>query len=159
MAFFDLVVRQQKSPTDAKAILDALHGLAKRLKKGAHYETAGNRVRNINLTKGLIQGYFAARVPPAFGHGPSLVLDFENAVRRSRIESPRYEFKQGVLRLEAERKLDTGVLERLVQTACSIANVGPDSDGNLFMALRRNLTGSQPDGLSACGVFRLHSAV
>jgi hypothetical protein len=29
----------------------------------------------------------------------------------------------------------------------------------IFLALRRNLTGFQPDGLSARSVFRLHSAV
>ncbi len=135
MAFFDLVVREQKSPIDPHGIIGALRGLAARLQKGAHYETSENRLHNINLTKGLIREHFAARVPPAFGHGPALVLDLENAIRRSKIESSRYEFKQGILRLDQSRQLDIDLLERLVETTCGIANIGPDSDGNLFIGI------------------------
>jgi hypothetical protein len=75
MAFFDFVVTQEKSPISEKDIINVLRGLANRLVTGTHYETTANRVSNINVTKGLIEKYFAHRVPPAFGHGPSLLLD------------------------------------------------------------------------------------
>jgi len=135
MAFFDLLVKEQKSPVDNKEIINSLRGLANRLQTGTHYETTENRVHNINLTKGLIQQHFASRVPPAFGHGPSLLLDFENALRRSRIESSRYEFKQGILRLDHARQVDPSIFQCLVETSCGIANVGPDADGNLFIGV------------------------
>ena len=96
---------------------------------------ADNRKANIAVTKGLVQQHFVTKVPPAFGHGPSLVLDFENALRRSRIESSRYEFKQGLLRLDNTRIRDEDLLLRLVDTACGIANIGPDMDGNLFIGV------------------------
>lgn len=135
MAFHDLVVKEQKTPADYTQIMAALRGLSARLQTGAHYETTENRKANITVTKGLVQQHFVTKVPPAFGHGPSLVLDFENALRRSRIESSRYEFKQGLLRLDATRKQDTDLLPRLVETACGIANLGPDMDGNLFIGV------------------------
>lgn len=135
MAFFDLIVKQEKSPDQPKRIMAALDGLDDKLSKGGHYETTGNRLKNISLTKGLIQDFFVNKVPPVLGHGPSLVIDFENALRRSRIETPRYEFKQGVLRLDESRKIDTELLERIVETACGIANLGPDSDGYIFFGV------------------------
>lgn len=135
MAFHDLLVRESKSPSDPAQIMASLRGLAARLQTGTHYETTENRQANIAVTKGLVQLFFVSRVPPAFGHGPSLVLDFENAVRRSRIESPRYEFKQGLLRLDATRQRDPAVLPNLIETACGIANVGPEADGNIFVGV------------------------
>ena len=135
MAFFDLIVRQEKSPDQPRRIMAALEGLDSKLTKGAHYETTENRRSNIGLTKGLIQDYFVDKVPPVLGHGPSLVIDFENALRRSRIETARYEFKQGVLRLDESRSLDSDLLARLPQTACGIANLGPDSEGFLFIGV------------------------
>jgi len=143
MAFFHLVVTRQRTPVDSEAIMGALRGLADRLQTGAHYETTQNRVHNINLTKGLIREHFAERVPPAFGHGPALVLDLENAIRRSRIESSRYEFKQGILRLDATRQIDVTLLDRLAETTCGIANLGPDSDGNLFIGIADSNVDSQ----------------
>jgi len=135
MAFFDLIVTEQKTPVDATAIMKALRGLAPKLQTGGHYERTENRVQNVNTVKGLVQRHFVARVPPAFGHGPTLLLDFENAVRRSRIESSRYEFKQGLLRLDDSRDLDPDILPRLVETVCGIANVGPESDGHIFIGV------------------------
>ena len=76
-----------------------------------------------------------ARVPPAFGHGASLLLDFENAFRRSGVESARYEFKQGILRLDDQRQIDNSIFSSLIETSCGIANVGADADGNIFLGV------------------------
>ena len=135
MAFFDLIVIKRKSPEQPENILKVLESLDNKLTKGTHYETTENRKTNINLTKGLIQDYFVDKVPPVLGHGPSLTIDFENALRRSKIETPRYEFKQGILRLDNNRSEDVDILIRIVETACGIANLGPDSDGYIFFGV------------------------
>ena len=135
MAFFDLIVSKRKSPDQPEQILRALERLDSILTKGTHYETTENRKTNIKLTKGLIQDYFVDKVPPVLGHGPSLTIDFENALRRSKIETPRYEFKQGILRLDRNRSEDPHLLIRIVETACGIANLGPDSDGYIFFGV------------------------
>jgi len=152
MAFFELIVKEQKSPAASAEIMRALHDLDQRMIKGTHYETTENRVKNISVVKGLIQSYFTEEVTPAFGHGPTLLLDFENAIRRSRIETPRYEFKQGILRLDESRTRDPDILSRLVETACGIANIGPDSDGNIFLGIADKKTDAERiaslDGIS-----------
>src|SRR3990172_1499852 len=110
MAFFHLLVDKKKSPDQPQKIMGALADLDDKLEKGTHYETTENRQKNINLTTGLIQNFFVDKVPPALGHGPSLVIDFENALRRSRIETPRYEFKQGILQLDSKRAIEKALL-------------------------------------------------
>jgi hypothetical protein len=126
---------RKKTPVNSKAIMEALADLSSKLSVSSHYTTTEDRKKNINLTIGLIQDYFVDKVPPAFGHGPSLVMDFENALRRSRIETPRYEFKQGILRLYNTREIDLSLLERLVETTCGISNLGPDIGGNIFIGV------------------------
>ncbi|NMO37894.1 DUF262 domain-containing protein [Streptomyces sp. GMY01] len=135
MAFFDLIIRQQKSPADNAAIVAALKNVGPRLKSARHYTSAEERTSNIDTITGLIQRYFVEQVPPVFGHGPGLALDFENSLRRSRIETSRYEFKQGVLRLDTRRKWDDGLFERLAETICGIANVQRGHEGYLFIGV------------------------
>ena len=135
MALFELVVKRKKSPIDSESIINALTDLSSKLSSSAHYATIEDRKKNISLTIGLIQDYFIDKVPPVFGHGPSLVMDFENALRRSRIETPHYEFKQGILRLDTKREIDTNLLNRIVETVCGISNLGPNLEGNLFIGV------------------------
>jgi hypothetical protein len=135
MAMFELVVREQKSPGSPSSVLGALRGVASKLTVGRHYATEDERRRNIDLTKGLIQSHFVAKEPPDLGHGPGLALDFANSLRRSRIESSRYEMKQGVLRLDDQRTRDEAVIERLAETICGIANLGSTSRGYVYVGV------------------------
>ncbi len=135
MAFFQLVVQEQKTPADKNEIMKSLHNLNIRITVSAHYATTEDRIKNINITHGLISKYFVHREPPSLGHGPGLIIDFENSIRRSKIESSKYEFKQGILRLSDDRLLDTDLLDRIVETICGIANVDPTSDGFIYFGV------------------------
>ncbi|OWY65192.1 hypothetical protein B7486_43330 [cyanobacterium TDX16] len=135
MAFFDLIVRQNLSPADPTGIMNALRGLQQKLDLSRHYTTTEDRERNINQTKGLIQNCFAKREPSVLGHGVELTLDFENSLRRSRIETTRYECKQGLLDLSANRSLNSDLLVRIVETICGIANLGSDMDGYIHIGV------------------------
>ena len=89
MAFYDLLVKQNKSPIEFREIIKSLRELQQRLTTDSHYVKPENRKNNINTTIGLIQEHFVYEEPPILGHGPSLTIDFENSIRRSRIETPR----------------------------------------------------------------------
>jgi hypothetical protein len=143
MSFFYLLVKQHRSPTDPKAIISALKNLHDDMIETAHYGKAEDRVKNIDKTTGLIQKYFVHKEPPALQHGPGLALDFENSLRRSSIETSRYEFNQGILRLSPERALDVDLFPRLVQTICAIANVGPDAPGFIYVGVADKETDGQ----------------
>lgn len=135
MSFFELVVRRQYSPGDPTAIMGALNKLHADMITTAHYTKTADRIKNIDKTTGLIQRHFVHREPPALTHGPGLALDFENSLRRSSIETARYEFKQGFLRLADGRNYEADLLNRLQETICAIANVGPESAGYIYIGV------------------------
>lgn len=135
MAFFDLCVRRQRSPSNNQKIMTALEGLQARLEVAAGQIRSEPRQQNINTTKGLIQDFFEDREPPALNHGAGTSIHFENALRRSRIETAAFECKQGLLRLDDKRARETGLLDRIVETIAAIANIGPSSTGAVFIGV------------------------
>jgi hypothetical protein len=135
MAFFDLCVKEGKSPFDSKAIMDGLANLQTRLSVAAGQIRSGPRAQNVAVTKGLIQRFFVEKEPPVTQMGAGLAIRFENALRRSKIETSAYECKQGLVGLDAGRTVDGHVLDRLVETVCGIANVGPDTSGAVFIGV------------------------
>lgn len=133
MAMFDLVVRQEKSPDRAAELFTALNGSGEVLTSPSHYATTEDRRRNINTIKGLIQDYFVDRQPSAFTSGAGLALQIENALRRSQIETARHEVKQGLVSLDESRMWNPQLTQRLVETACGIANSG--MSGDIFLGV------------------------
>ena len=83
------------------------------------------RRANINSIKGSIQDAFAEDDVRDIPLGKPLVFTFENSLRRSRIELPHYEFKQGLLSLDASRGFSAATLDDIVQAICRMANIEP----------------------------------
>lgn len=135
MAFFRLVVQEEKTPENFQGIMGALTGLQAKMTVSAKYSKVEDRVSNIDMTTGLIQKFFVKKDPPMLRHGAGLAIDLENSLRRSRIETARYECKQGLLTLANPRTEDSDLPEKLIQTISAIANVGPDEDGFLFIGV------------------------
>ena len=135
MSFFYLIVNEEKSPAENDKIVEALKGLQKQMISTANYSVTADREKNINKTIGLIQKYFVKKDPPVLRHGSGLALDFENSIRRSKIESNRYECKQGFFDLSDKRLLNKNLYSEIIETICGIANIGPDADGFLFVGV------------------------
>ncbi|MEO4047407.1 DUF262 domain-containing protein [Pseudomonas sp. CAU 1711] len=135
MAFYELCFKEGKSPFDSAGIMAALQNLQGRLHVAAGQIRSIPRTQNIAVTKGLIQRYFEEQRPGIAQQGAGLAIRFENALRRSKIETATYECKQGLVSLDANRTLNEGLLDRLVETACGIANAGPDSSGAIFIGV------------------------
>lgn len=135
MAIHNLVIVEEKTPANYEEIFKSISGLQKSMITTAKYSTTSDRLKNINMTKGLIQNNFVKKDPPLLRHGAGLALDFENSLRRSKIETSRYECKQGIVDLSHKRLFDKQLLPRIIQTLCGIANVGPDADGFLFLGV------------------------
>ncbi len=135
MALFDLIVRKGKTPDNNQStqIFNAITGIGRSLNTASHYATTEDRKRNINTIKGLIQDFFIDRTPPVFNSGPGLALQIENCLRRSQIEAPRYETKQGLLNLDANRMWNYELQQRIINTACGISNLG--FDGDIFVGV------------------------
>ncbi len=135
MAFFELMHGESMVPAEGVDVMASLENLTDRIEIGQKHIKGEDRKNNIRVTKGLLRDHFVKVDVAALTHGPSLLFDFENSIRRSRTETSRYEFKQGFVRLDNERTDDPDILRVIVETACAIANVGPDADGFIYIGI------------------------
>ena len=152
MALHHLVIVEEKTPDSYQDIMGALGGLHKKMISSAKFSTTRDRIKNRDTTIGLIQRYFVKKDPPMLRHGAGLALDLENSLRRSRIETSRYECKQGFVDLSTQRSFDNNLPQKIIETICGIANVGPDADGFVFIGVADNEADSkrvaQLDGIT-----------
>ncbi|MEG5065230.1 DUF262 domain-containing protein [Microcoleus sp. B3-A4] len=135
MAFFELVIESELLPADPQKIMESLRNLQKKLDLSNRFAATKDRINNINQTKGLIQSYFVKKDKSALGDGAELIQIFRNSLSRSRIETAKYECKQGLLDLSQNRNLNNDLLQRLVETMCGIANCDPNTDGYIFLGV------------------------
>lgn len=138
MAMFNLIVKEEKSPSEIDKIVSSLSDLQKKMTSTANYSVASDREKNISITYGLIQKFFVRKEPPVLKHGAGLALDFENSIRRSKIESNRYECKQGFFDLSPKRSINKKLFMQVINTICGIANLGPEEDGFIFIGVADN---------------------
>jgi hypothetical protein len=138
MAFHDLIFRESMAPANPQNIMKSLNNLADRIEVGQKHIKTEDRKENIKVTNGLIRGAFSKQDVATLSHGPGLIFDFENSIRRSKTETPRYEFKQGILRLDGKRQIDDAFIRSLIETISAIANMGPDVDGFVYLGIADN---------------------
>ena len=136
MAFFELVIDSELLPADPKNIMESLKKLQQTLNLSKRYASTKDRTKNINQTKGLIQNHFAKKDKSTLEQGAELIKTFKNSLLRSRIETPKYECKQGLLNVSNNnRTLNQKLLQRLIETICGIANSDPNHDGYIFLGV------------------------
>lgn len=137
IACYDLLVKEGLSPIDNNEIMKSIKGMQSKLIRTAHYAKSEDRVINIEMTKGLIRRHFVRKEPRTLKHGAGLLIDFENSIKRSRSETSKYEFKQGVLRLSNPPKEDKKIITTIIETLVAIANTSPE-DGYLYIGIADN---------------------
>lgn len=82
----------------------------------------------------MIASYLVeSKVPPVYGAYST--TDIDSTIRRSEIELPHYELKQGLLRLDGSRAVDDGVIDRIIRTICAIANNGKKHTGSIVIGV------------------------
>jgi len=101
----------------------------------------------------LIQNYFKLSTTTTRSSG-SYALDFVNYLRRSRVESPNYDFKQGLYTLSSSnRQFDEGAFEKILQNIAAMANLGKEKKGYIFIGVSDNEQDTQRieqlDGITA----------
>ncbi|MFI8578252.1 DUF262 domain-containing protein [Rossellomorea aquimaris] len=135
MAFYSLLVEEEMYPENYDGIMQSIENLQIKLTRSAKYAKVDDRIQNIDITKGLIRKYFVRKEPVSLSHGAGLAMDFENSIRRSKIETARYEFKQGILRLSDTPVMDVDLIDRILETITAIANSNQGDDGYLYIGI------------------------
>jgi len=134
MAFYELIIKDSKEPFDYEQIFEAVYDLKKKIKITAT-TTTKDRINNINMTKGLIEKYFKHSENQTRSSG-SYAIDLENYLRRSKIEAPCYDFKQGLYLLDDKNRcLDKTIFDKICQNIAAMANLGKKKKGYLFIGV------------------------
>ncbi len=132
IAFYELVILRHMEVHDYPKLVTALGTLQVTTLRKAIEPTV--RRANINSIKGAIQDAFAENDVRDIPLGKPLVYT-ENSLRRSRIELPHYEFKQGVLSLGNGREFQLKAVQDIIETICGMANIEPGRDSYIYIGV------------------------
>ncbi len=134
IALHELLIGDNLQIADHAAVQTALSNLDRRIDTSRGSTSPEERRQNVNTVKGLISPHLF----PAEGrslYDDQSATDIDGVIRRSDIEAPHYELKQGILRLDAGKQIDPGMLDKIVHTTCAIANNGPERSGVFLLGV------------------------
>lgn len=134
VALHESLIGDEKRIADFPGVQGALAGIYGRIDTSRKSTSPDERRKNIDTIKGLIAKYLVA-TKHADIYGSQTSTDIDVALRRSEIELPHYELKQGLLRLQGARDIDQNVVEKVLKTICAIANNGKDRTGSILIGV------------------------
>nr|WP_315024891.1 DUF262 domain-containing protein [uncultured Aminipila sp.] len=139
MSFYELIINQNKEPFDNLEIKNAIYDLHSKIPRTNNYNTTKARIKNINLTTGLIQNYFK-KSESTFRSSTSYIIDFQNYLMKSKVESAKYDFKQGLFDLsDKARKVNIKTFEdKIIKNIAAMSNLGKGESGYLFLGVTDN---------------------
>ncbi|MGM9978043.1 MAG: DUF262 domain-containing protein [Clostridium sp.] len=155
MAFYQLMIKENKVPFNYSEIVSAIQNLHSKIPKSNNYVTTPNRVKNINLTKGLIENYFKDS-ENTFRSPTTYIVDFQSYLMKSKVESAVYDYKQGLYDLSpVNRKFKESFFEeKIIKNIAALANLGKRKKGYLFIGVTDKEEDTKRieklDGLSNC---------
>lgn len=135
MAFYELMIKDNKAPFDYKKIKLSLKNIHSKLIRSRNYTTTDDRRNNINICKGLIQDCFKA-TDSTFRSTTSYVIDFQAYLMKSKTEAAVYDFKQGFYTLNlSKREFDDKSFYKILCNISALANLGKGKTGFLFIGV------------------------
>lgn len=135
IAFHELIIKEQKVITDHDGLRKAITNITDRIGAGPGATSPAQRRTNVNTVKGVVNEFFAPAKPAPAIYGNHAIADIDSLLRRSEIEQSEFEFKQGILSLGTDRNIDPGILQKIHETICAIANNGPQRAGKLIIGV------------------------
>jgi hypothetical protein len=135
MAFYELMILENKAAFDYKAIKHSLKNIHSKLVRSRNYTTTTDRRNNINICKGLIQDGFK-KTGENFRSKTSHLIDFQSYLMKSKTESALYDFKQGFYSLNPKnRNFDEDNFHKILCNISALANLGKEKTGYLFIGV------------------------
>ncbi|MEH6738607.1 MAG: DUF262 domain-containing protein, partial [Sulfitobacter sp.] len=135
ISLHELFTIEKKSIANYPSVKAAITNLTRRIDTSRRSTSSEERRRNIDTIKALILPTLSPIDPAKDMLANHSALDVDSFIRSSGMELSRFELKQGILELNGDRNINTGLLDRLVETVCGIANNGPDRTGQIILGV------------------------
>jgi len=134
IALHEALVVDQKKISNYGGVKSAISGIYGRIETSRKSTAPEERRKNADTVKGLISAYLVDSTPRNYSASHS-TTDIDVVIRRSEIELPHYELKQGILELAGSRQVDQSIFEKVVRTICAVANNGKDRSGTIIIGV------------------------
>jgi hypothetical protein len=134
IAFHQVLIGQRKKIADYEGLKKVLAKLDTRIDTGRGSTTVIERQKNVDSVKGLMQDYLADSDLQNVYSNHS-ITEIDSIIRRSEIEIPEYELKQGLLTLDANRTVNNDVITKVIKTICGISNNGDGRGGSIIVGV------------------------
>ncbi len=135
IALHEALIKGNKKIADYAGVRKAITGLYDRIETSRGSTAPAERRKNIDTIKGLIGSCLVENEPPAAIYGAHASVDIDVMLRRSAIELPHYELKQGYLALENTPREDRNVFSQVINTICAMANNGRKRTGSIIIGV------------------------
>lgn len=135
VSLHEIFVYDKKIISDYKKAKKSLNNLVSRIETGRKSGSPDERRRNIDTVKGLLANCLIDANGIQHIYGSHSTVDIQNSIRRSEIELANYELKQGLLTLSKSREKDKSIINKVVNTICAMANIGPNSVGKILIGV------------------------
>jgi len=135
MSLHEIFVVDKKVISDYQKAKNSLDNLIARIESGRKAGSPEERRKNIDTVKGLLASCLIDAEGTQHIYGTHSTVEIQNSIRRSEIEHPNYELKQGLLSLTENRERDDNVINKVINTICAMANNGPQSSGKIIIGV------------------------
>ncbi|RFZ48541.1 hypothetical protein MSS2_04708 [Mycobacterium marinum] len=134
IAFHESLISGDKKISDHAGVREAISNLTAHIDTSRRSTSPAERRKNIDIIKGLIARCLVEAKPREI-YGAHSTTDIDVSIRRSEIELPHYELKQGILDISDGRSIRPQVFDKVIQTICAIANNGPNRSGTIIIGV------------------------
>lgn len=135
IALHEALIGGQKKIANYDGVKAAISGLYSRIDTSRKSTTPDERRKNVDTIIGLISTHLVDGTSKDYMAGQSSI-DVDVVIRRSEIELPHYELKQGILTLaHKSREIDFEIFNKVIRTICAIANNGRDRAGTIIIGV------------------------
>jgi hypothetical protein len=138
IAIYELLIQKNLKISNYVQVKEALKGCDDNVETGNKASSSRDRRKNVNIIKSIIETSCVPNEinPRVFTDNTAPEIDA--AIRRSEIELPNYELKQGLLLLDNTRSIDRGMVQKLINTVAAIINNGPNTHGKIILGVADN---------------------
>jgi len=144
LAFYELIINQQKQIKDYNQIINLLDGIGVRHLKDIDSDKWNGTFRNekIKSVCSIIDCCFekSSSADPATDNW---VSKFENLLMQSRIEQQQFDFKIGLHRLTANAEFNDECFHKIIKTLTAMANNGKNRKGYVIVGIADNESDKQ----------------
>lgn len=143
VAVHELIVKDGMKIADYDQAKEAITNLSERIDTSRGSTAPDERRKNVDTIKGLLLPKLVKGNMKNVIYSGHTTIDIDADIRRSELELANYELKQGMLKLDESRAIDSGVMQKVVRTLVAMANNGKDKAGQVLIGITDKKTDAE----------------